>query len=175
MGTMTRCRIYLTMGMAVEARYSRSLLKGAINTRLTHRPLVIYTQPVVTFASLITIDKSLEEHTPLLYSPISSSISKFRGKNFYLHRFYTNIDPLLRIFRIAVHIMFIQFFEELLFDASRIKSRIKSKIKIVINYSFGSRSYGRSIKRSQKNGWVYRLTAGCSYTYRKIACVFIRA
>lgn len=63
---VTRCRIYLTMGMA---RHSRSLLKGAINTRLTHRPLVIYTQPVVTFASLITIDKSLEEHTPLLYVP----------------------------------------------------------------------------------------------------------
>lgn len=56
---MYTCRIYLTMEIVVEAK--RPLLKGTINTWLTHRPLVIYTQPVVTFASLITIDKSLEE------------------------------------------------------------------------------------------------------------------
>lgn len=43
------------------------LLKGAINTSLTQRPLVIDTQPAVTFGSLIIIDKSPEEHAPLAF------------------------------------------------------------------------------------------------------------
>lgn len=89
-------RIYSTMETVVEAKHSRRL-KGTINTRLTHRPLVIYTQPVVTFASLITIDKSLEEHTtPLSLSPYHFllEIVLTRRKNLFLdpHKYWFYID-----------------------------------------------------------------------------------
>lgn len=44
--------------------FSRWILKQPINTSLTHWPLVIDTQPVVTFGPLIIVNKSLRHISP---------------------------------------------------------------------------------------------------------------